>query len=184
MRTLKTLALAAGALTLVACAEQSAPVPEPTTMSAPAPAPEPAPVTAPTIVDIAVGNPDFSTLVAALTAADLVGTLSGPGPFTVFAPTNAAFAALPAGTVENLLLPENKDQLVAILTYHVLPARVTAAEVPTELTSVGTVAGKDLAVLASATGVTVNTATVTTADIEASNGVIHVIDQVLLPKAE
>lgn len=132
-----------------------------------------------TIVDVAVGNPDFSTLVAALKAADLVGTLGGEGPFTVFAPTNDAFAKLPAGTVENLLKPENKAQLVAVLTYHVVPGKVLAADVA-GLKSAGTVNGKSITIDTS-NGVKVDNATVTATDIGASNGVIHVIDSVILP---
>ncbi len=137
------------------------------------------------IVDIAAGNPDFSTLVAAVQAAGLVETLKGPGPFTVFAPTNAAFDALPAGTVETLLLPENKDQLVSVLTYHVVPGQVAAGDVIGTRQSVTTVQGGTLDVNGMAgkvgTGVKVNDANVTAADIFASNGVIHVIDKVLLP---
>lgn len=132
-----------------------------------------------TIVDVAVGNPDFSTLVAALKAADLVGTLSGEGPFTVFAPTNDAFAKLPAGTVENLLKPENKAQLIAVLTYHVVPGKVMAADVA-GLKSAGTVNGKPIRIDTS-NGVKVDNATVTATDIAASNGVIHVLDSVILP---
>lgn len=131
------------------------------------------------VVEIAAGNPDFSTLVAAVQAAGLAETLSGPGPFTVFAPTNAAFAKLPAGTVENLLKPENKDQLVAILTYHVVPAKVLAADVG-GLTEADTVNGKKLTIETS-NGVKINNATVTATDIVGSNGVIHVIDTVILP---
>jgi uncharacterized surface protein with fasciclin (FAS1) repeats len=132
-----------------------------------------------TVVEIAAGNPDFSTLVTAIKAAGLAETLSGEGPFTVFAPTNAAFAKLPAGTVENLLKPENKDQLVGILTYHVVPGNVMAADV-VGLTTAPTVNGKALTVDAS-DGVKINNATVTATDIKGSNGVIHVIDTVLLP---
>jgi len=132
-----------------------------------------------TIVDVAAGNPDFSTLVAAVQAAGLVETLSGEGPFTVFAPTNDAFAKLPAGTVENLLKPENKDQLIAVLTYHVVPGKVLAADVA-GLKSAGTVNGKPIRIDTS-NGVKVDDATVTATDIEASNGVIHVIDSVILP---
>ncbi len=131
------------------------------------------------IVDVAAGNDDFSTLVAAVQAAGLVDTLKGKGPFTVFAPTNAAFAALPAGTVENLLKPENRDQLVAILTYHVVPGKVMAADV-VGLTSAGTVNGKSITIDTS-NGVKVDNANVTSTDIAASNGVIHVIDAVILP---
>ena len=131
------------------------------------------------IVDIAVGNPDFSTLVTALKAAGLVETLSGKGPFTVFAPTNAAFAKLPAGTVESLLKPENKATLAGILTYHVVAGQVLAKDVVT-MTSATTVQGGTIKIDASK-GVMVNNATVTAADIQGSNGVIHVIDTVLMP---
>ncbi len=133
------------------------------------------------IVDIAASNDDFSTLVAAVTAADLVDTLKSDGPFTVFAPTNAAFAALPAGTVETLLMPENKDQLIAILTYHVVPGAVTSDQLTGQRLNVATVQGQNVHV-DGRNGVTVNKSTVTTADIMATNGVIHVIDKVLLPE--
>lgn len=133
------------------------------------------------IVDIAAANDDFSTLVAAVSAAGLVDTLKGDGPFTVFAPTNAAFAALPAGTVDNLLLPENKDQLVKVLTYHVVPGAVTSDQLAGKRLSVATVQGQTVHVNGQ-NGVHVNNARVTSADIMASNGVIHVIDTVLLPK--
>lgn len=135
----------------------------------------------PDIVDIAAGNSDFSTLVAAVSAAGLVDTLKGEGPFTVFAPTNAAFAALPAGTVDTLLLPENKDQLVKVLTYHVVPGAVTSDQLAGQRLSVATVQGQNVHVNGTH-GVKVNDATVTSADIIASNGVIHVIDKVLLPE--
>jgi uncharacterized surface protein with fasciclin (FAS1) repeats len=134
-----------------------------------------------TVVDIAVGNPDFSTLVAALKAAGLVETLSGAGPFTVFAPTNAAFAKLPAGTLDNLLKPENKDQLTAILTYHVVAGKVLAADV-VKLSSAKTVQGGEVAIKVNGGAVTVDGANVTATDIAGSNGVIHVIDSVILPK--
>ncbi|MEM9250419.1 MAG: fasciclin domain-containing protein [Pseudomonadota bacterium] len=135
----------------------------------------------PDIVDIAASNEDtFGTLVAAVTAADLVGTLKGDGPFTVFAPTNAAFAALPAGTVESLLEPENKDQLVSILTYHVIPGAVTSDQIAGEHLTVDTVQGGSLRV-DGRNGVRINDARVVSADIIASNGVIHAIDRVLLP---
>jgi len=137
------------------------------------------------IVDIAASNPDFSTLVAAVEAAGLVDTLKGPGPFTVFAPTNAAFDALPAGTVESLLMPENRDQLVSILTYHVLPGQVTSDQIAGQRLNVATVQGDTVHVDGTGgkygTGVKVNDANVTAADIMATNGVIHVIDKVLLP---
>jgi uncharacterized surface protein with fasciclin (FAS1) repeats len=132
-------------------------------------------------VEIAAGNEDFETLVAALKAADLVETLQGEGPFTVFAPTDDAFAALPEGTVENLLKPENKDQLVAVLTYHVLPGKVMSSDIAGKQMEVETVQGSMLQIDAM-DGVMVDGATVTTADIEATNGVIHVIDKVVLPE--
>jgi uncharacterized surface protein with fasciclin (FAS1) repeats len=132
------------------------------------------------IVDTAVSAGSFKTLVAAVKAAGLVDTLKGAGPFTVFAPTDEAFAKLPAGTVEDLLKPENKDKLVAILTYHVVPAKAMAKDVA-GMPSAKTVNGKELRLKADGGKVTVDKATVTKADIEASNGVIHVIDTVLLP---
>ena len=132
-----------------------------------------------TVVEIAVGSPDHTTLVAAVKAAGLVETLSGKGPFTIFAPTNAAFAKLPAGTVESLLLPENKAKLVAILTYHVVPAKVMAADVKTG--EAPTVNGKALKLKASASGVMVNNAKVVATDLVGSNGVVHVVDTVILP---
>lgn len=133
------------------------------------------------IVDTAVGAGQFNTLVAAVTEADLVDTLKSKGPFTVFAPNDAAFAKLPAGTVENLLKPENKDQLVAILTYHVVPGKIMSSDIAGKKADVATVQGGKLAVDAMS-GVMVNDATVIAADVGASNGVIHVIDTVLLPK--
>ncbi|MGJ8585276.1 MAG: fasciclin domain-containing protein [Marinosulfonomonas sp.] len=133
------------------------------------------------IVDVASANSDFSTLVAAVSAAGLVDTLKGPGPFTVFAPTNEAFAALPEGTVETLLKPENKDQLVKILTYHVVAGNYPASSLVGKKGSLTSVEGQTLKVNGT-DGVTVNNATVTAADVSASNGVIHVIDTVLLPK--
>jgi uncharacterized surface protein with fasciclin (FAS1) repeats len=135
------------------------------------------------IVDTAVTAGQFNTLAAALKASGLVDTLKGSGPFTVFAPTDAAFAKLPAGTLENLLKPENKAKLVAILTYHVLPGDVTAAQVAT-LTQAKTVNGAILKLSAHDGKLMVNNADVVKADVEASNGVIHVIDAVLLPPAD
>ena len=132
------------------------------------------------IVDIAASNDDFSTLVAAVQAAGLVETLKSDGPFTVFAPTNAAFAKLPAGTVESLLLPENKEQLVSILTYHVVPGAVTSDQLAGQRLSVATVQGSTVHIDGT-DGVKVDEANVTAADIIATNGVIHVIDSVLLP---
>ena len=131
------------------------------------------------IVDTAVGAGNFTTLVAAVTAAGLVDTLKGEGPFTVFAPTDAAFAALPAGTVEDLLKPENKDKLIAILTYHVVPGKVMSTDL-TEGMMAKTVNGAEVTITLDG-GAKVNGAPISTADIEATNGVIHVIDQVILP---
>ncbi|MFA3919005.1 fasciclin domain-containing protein [Ruegeria hyattellae] len=133
------------------------------------------------IVDTAVEAGSFGTLVAAVQAADLVGTLKSDGPFTVFAPTDEAFAALPDGTVENLLKPENKDQLVAVLAYHVVPAKVMSGDIAGKRAKVLTVQGDRLAVNAR-NGVKVNNAKVVAADVVASNGVIHVIDTVLIPE--
>jgi uncharacterized surface protein with fasciclin (FAS1) repeats len=132
------------------------------------------------IVDTAVGAGQFDTLAAALTAAGLVETLKGAGPFTVFAPTDDAFAALPAGTVDNLLKPENKDQLTAVLTYHVVPGKVMAADV-VKVTEAKTVNGATISVKVDGQTVMINDAKVTAADVAASNGVIHVIDKVILP---
>lgn len=131
------------------------------------------------IVQIAQSNPEFSTLVKALIAADLVTALEAQGPFTVFAPTNAAFAKLPAGTVANLLLPENKAKLVALLTYHVVPGKVMAKDVKTM--EAKTLNGKDLDIQVRGSSVMVNNAKVIKTDIVGSNGVIHVIDTVLMP---
>ena len=131
------------------------------------------------IVEIASENTDFSTLVAAVVAAGLADTLSGDGPFTVFAPTNEAFAKLPAGTVEDLLKPENKDKLAGILTYHVVAGKVMSKDL-SDGQKAATVNGQEVTVTI-ADGVKVDTATVTTADLEASNGVIHVIDSVIMP---
>ena len=130
------------------------------------------------IVDTAVGAGSFDTLVAAVGAAGLVETLKGDGPFTVFAPTDEAFAALPEGTVETLLKPENKDQLVSILTYHVVPGKVMSGDLSDGMAA-ATVQGGDVTIKTEG-GVMVN-ANVVTADVEASNGVIHVIDKVIMP---
>ncbi|WP_413717601.1 fasciclin domain-containing protein [Silicimonas sp. MF1-12-2] len=132
------------------------------------------------IVDTAVDAGTFSTLVAAVEAAGLVDTLKGEGPFTVFAPTDEAFAALPEGTVENLLKPENIDQLTAILTYHVVPGKVMSTDLADDMMAT-TVQGSDVKIDLD-NGVMVQDATVTAADIEASNGVIHVINKVILPE--
>jgi uncharacterized surface protein with fasciclin (FAS1) repeats len=134
------------------------------------------------IVDTAVAAGSFTTLAKALKAADLVTTLKGPGPFTVFAPTDAAFAKLPAGTLDNLLKPENKDKLRRILTYHVVPGEVRAADV-VKLPSAKAVSGDTLTVKVKEGKVYVNDASVIKTDIQASNGVIHVIDTVILPNS-
>ena len=133
------------------------------------------------IVAIASGADNFKTLVAAVKAAGLVETLQGKGPFTVFAPTDAAFAKLPAGTVESLLKPENKEKLVAILTYHVVSGKVLAADVKTS--EAKTVQGQSVKLVVSDAGVTVDGAKVVKTDVMADNGVIHVIDTVIIPKA-
>lgn len=193
-RSFAMAALAGLAITVAGCATPAEPVAATPAPAAAAPAaaaavaaPEapmtaPAPAMAGDIVDVAVGAPQFSTLVAAVQAAGLVDTLKGDGPFTVFAPTNAAFAKLPAGTVENLLKPENKAQLVAILTYHVLPGKVMAADVSGAQATPATVQGATLAV-DGRSGVKVNGANVIAADIAAKNGVIDGIDTVLMPPA-
>lgn len=133
------------------------------------------------IVDVAVENGSFTTLVAAVQAAGLVDTLKSEGPFTVFAPTDAAFSKLPDGTVKMLLKPENKDKLVAVLTYHVLSGKVMAADAM-KVNKATTVQGQSLSISAEMGNVMINNAKVIGADVKASNGVIHVIDTVLLPK--
>jgi len=135
------------------------------------------------IVEIAVGNENFTTLVAAVKAADLVATLSGTGPFTVFAPVNAAFAKLPAGTVETLVKPESKTALTGILTFHVVSGKVHAKDL-TDGQKVKTVNGQELTVSIKDGEVKINGAKVVMADVEASNGVIHAIDTVLIPATE
>ena|SRR6056297_1091246 len=144
----------------------------------------PEPVTQPNIVETAVAADDFTTLVTAVTAAELAEVLSGPGPFTVFAPTDAAFAALPEGTVETLLQPDSQADLAGILTYHVVPGAVSASDLADGMT-VETINGETITFAIDAEGgVMVNDANVVAADIEASNGIIHVIDTVLIPAAE
>lgn len=133
-----------------------------------------------TVVEIAAGNDDFSTLVAAVKAAGLAETLSGDGPFTVFAPTNEAFAKLPEGTVETLLKPENKEKLAAVLTYHVVAAKVMAADV--KAGRVATVNGAEATITVKDGAVMIDGAKVVTTDIVGKNGVIHVIDTVIMPK--
>jgi len=174
------------ALVLAACAPAATPTeapvaePEPTAAPEPTAMPEPEPMD---IVDTAVADGRFQTLVAAVTAAGLVDTLKGEGPLTVFAPTDDAFAKLPEGTVESLLLPENKQALTDILLYHVISGKVLAADV-VNLESATTVLGKDVAIKVDMGNVYINDAQVIITDIETSNGVIHVIDSVILPPAE
>lgn len=180
-RTAIAVVTAATALTLVACSSSSdeTATAETSVAASEAPADEMTEETsAGTIVDVASATDGFSTLVAAVTAADLAETLSGEGPFTVFAPTDEAFAALPEGVLDALLLPENKDVLAKILTYHVVAGKVLAADVTDG--DVPTVEGQTIA-LSTADGVTVNGAKVIQADVMADNGVIHVIDAVILP---
>jgi uncharacterized surface protein with fasciclin (FAS1) repeats len=157
-----------------------------TSVSAPAPqaemSPEAPAQTRGTVLEVATNAGQFSTLVAAINAAGLTETLSGAGPFTVFAPTDAAFAKLPAGTLENLLMPENKAKLAAILSYHVVPGRIASADLAGVRTTPATVQGTSLSV-DTRSGVKINGASVTTPDVAASNGTIHVIDTVLLPPA-
>ena len=172
--------LASSLLFLAACGddEETTEATTAATAAAETPAVTDAPAAAGDIVAVASSLPDFSTLVAAIAAAGLVETLQGPGPFTVFAPTNEAFAALPAGLVDALLLPENKDALVQILTYHVVDGKVMAAEVVAG--DVPTVQGTNLTITTDG-GVKIFDANVVQTDVVASNGVIHVIDQVLVP---
>ena len=151
----------------------------PMEMAAPAATAPDATAANPTIVDLAVATPDLSTLVAAVQAADLAGTLSGAGPFTVFAPVNTAFEALPAGTVESLLEPANREQLRSVLTYHVVPGRIMSTDL-TDGATVTTVEGTVVTIDLDG-GPSVNGANIVAADIEASNGVVHLIDAVLLP---
>jgi uncharacterized surface protein with fasciclin (FAS1) repeats len=174
----RTIAVAiAAALTLSACGGADEPAVEEAPIEAPA-EDEATEDELGTIVDIAVASDDFTTLVAAVQAAGLVEVLQGEGPFTVFAPTDAAFAALPEGLLEKLLLPENLEVLVSILTYHVVAATVLAADVAAG--DVASVQGENITI-ATEGGVTVNGANVIAVDVLASNGVIHVIDAVILP---
>ena len=176
--TLRSVALAA-TFALVACgggeATGGAPVQDPTTAGSVSSAAKA------DIVDTANSAGSFKTLLAAVKAADLEGTLRGPGPFTVFAPTDEAFAKLPAGTVESLVKPENKEKLKAILTYHVVSGKV-GAEQAMKLSTAKTVNGKELKLDASSGSLHAGKATVVKADVQASNGVIHVIDTVLVPE--
>ena len=165
--------LLGGTLLLTGCGDSTAPTPD-----------EDKPADqAKDIVDTAVATDGFQTLVAAVKAAGLVDTLKGEGPFTVFAPTDEAFGKLPAGTLDELLKPENKEKLTAILTYHVVPGKVLAADV-VKLDSAKTVQGAEVAIVVEDGKVKVDEANVTATDIDCTNGVIHVIDAVILPKSE
>lgn len=180
--SLLVVLLVAFALVLAACGPAATPTPEP----APTAMPEPTAIPEPElgdIVDTAVADGRFTTLVAAVQAAELVDALKGEGPFTVFAPTDDAFAALPEGTVESLLLPENKQALIDILLYHVVEGKVMAEDV-VGLTSATTLLGKDIAIKVDMGNVYINDAQVIITDIETSNGVIHVIDAVILPPSD
>lgn len=180
--SLLVVLLVAFALVLAACGPAATPTPEP----APTAMPEPTAIPEPElgdIVDTAVADGRFTTLVAAVQAAELVDALKGEGPFTVFAPTDDAFAALPEGTVESLLLPENKQALTDILLYHVVEGKVMAEDV-VGLTSATTLLGKDIAIKVDMGNVYINDAQVIITDIETSNGVIHVIDAVILPPSD
>lgn len=169
-------------MALAACAPAATPTPPPTPVP-PTPVPPTDTPMPKDIVDTAIADGRFTTLVAAIQAAGLVDALKAEGPFTVFAPTDDAFAALPEGTLDSLLLPENKQQLTDILLYHVVSGKVMAADV-TGLSAAPTLLGKDLAVKVDMGNVYINQSKVIITDIEASNGVIHVIDKVLLPPAE
>ncbi|SFB60417.1 fasciclin domain-containing protein [Algoriphagus aquimarinus] len=179
LRLLSFLAAASVASFTISCDSKSTTETEETTM---AEVVEETPVmeTPNTVVDIAIGSPDHTTLVAAVEAADLVETLKGEGPFTVFAPTNAAFNALPAGTVEGLLKPEAKADLTSILTYHVVAGNVMSGDLK-DGQMVTTLNGKELKVTIQDGKVMIGDATVVAADLAGSNGVVHVIDKVLLP---
>jgi uncharacterized surface protein with fasciclin (FAS1) repeats len=185
-----TVAVGALALGAAACGDDNDAAPEePSTATTDTPAESggSASESPATVVDVAASNDDFSTLVAAVEAAGLAETLNDDGPFTVFAPVNDAFAALPAGTLDTLLLPENEDQLTAVLTYHVVPQEAMSSDLRDGMT-ITTVQGQPLTVGVSDTGVTLtdargNAVSVVQADIEAGNGVVHVIDGVLLPSA-
>jgi uncharacterized surface protein with fasciclin (FAS1) repeats len=188
MKSKILFALLICSLALAACAPQATPMPEPTAMPEPtqAPATE-APIAEKNIVEVAVSDGRFTTLVAAVEAAGLVETLSGEGPFTVFAPTDEAFAALPEGTLDSLLLPENKQQLTDILLYHVVPGQVAAADViGLDGQSSGTaLEGQEIGIKVDMGNVYINeNVKVIITDVQASNGIIHVIDAVLLPQAE
>ncbi len=178
MKTVSRLVVSFCVLGIAACGGQAQEPPAtPDSASADSPPAEPSS----DILQTAAAAGSFSTLVAAIKAAGLEETLSGPGPFTVFAPTDDAFAKLPAGTVENLLKPENKAKLIAVLTYHVVPGKLLAKDVVTS-TKLKSVQGQELSVVVDGSQVSIDGAKVVKTDIAASNGVIHVLDSVVLPK--
>ncbi|WP_430403319.1 fasciclin domain-containing protein [Hyphomonas sp.] len=193
LKSLMMLSVAASVLLLAACSDETATAPE-APVAPPADAIEPAPgetaamptepVALPTLVDVLGSSPDFSTLVSAIGAGDLTETLSGPGTYTLFAPTNEAFAAMDPALLEDLMKPENKDKLVTVLSYHVLPGKLSSSQLAGKSEAMASLNNKDMLVDGTGTALMVNTATVTIGDIEAANGVIHVIDQVLVPRFE
>tara|TARA_R110000787_G_scaffold8447_2_gene28408 strand:- start:1706 stop:2293 length:588 start_codon:yes stop_codon:yes gene_type:complete len=193
LKSLMMLSVAASVLLLAACSDETATAPEapvapPADAIGPAPGETAAmptePVALPTLVDVLGSSPDFSTLVSAIGAADLTETLSGPGTYTLFAPTNEAFAAMDPALLEDLMTPENKDKLVTVLSYHVLPGKLSSSQLAGKSEAMASLNNKDMLVDGTGTALMVNTATVTIGDIEAANGVIHVIDQVLVPRFE
>jgi uncharacterized surface protein with fasciclin (FAS1) repeats len=192
MKPILLTALVTSAMFLVACSDKAEPAPAETVAPAATPetmTPDPAteiaePVTLPTIVDVLGSSPDFSTLVSAVGAADLADALSGTGPYTIFAPTNEAFAAMDQDLLADLLKPENKDKLVTVLSYHVVPGKISSAEIAGKSEATASLNNKDMLIDGTGDSIKVNTATVTMGDIAASNGVIHVIDQVLVPRFE
>ncbi|MBU1287249.1 MAG: fasciclin domain-containing protein [Alphaproteobacteria bacterium] len=193
MKTLLLTTIAASALFLAACSDKTETVTEvPATTPVETAEVTPTETTAtpvepmelPTLVDVLGSSPDFSTLVAAIGAADLTETLSGPASYTIFAPTNEAFAAMDPALLEDLMKPENKDKLVTVLSYHVLPGKISSSELAGKSEAMASLNNKDMLIDGTGDNLMVNTSTVTMGDIEASNGVIHVIDTVLVPRFE
>jgi len=193
MKTLLLTTIAASALFLAACSDKTeimtdvpATTPAETVEATPTEttAMPVEPMELPTLVDVLGSSPDFSTLVSAIGAADLTETLSGPASYTIFAPTNEAFAAMDPALLEDLMKPENKDKLVTVLSYHVLPGRISSSELAGKSEAMASLNNKDMLIDGTGDTLMVNTSTVTMGDIEASNGVIHVIDTVLVPRFE